>query len=570
MTPAIDIENETGQAVLQEAGQGAGNVSVTSTDVVERSAGPERSDYAGLLEIASNLGKGDFPGTIVVIRKAVEAKLSGGERAMLRNAIKSATELPVDVIKAVENDALNYHPEYGCLNSADDVTAAFLKLLSAIYHIVLWTEGRFYSYVHGNAGAPYYEAHTYDELKADILGAFVGMPCVQSERDRKEVANRICAACAREDYFADAPAGINLGNGFLRQNAVLGNVELLPHAPENKARFLLDVRYDPDARAPTFLSGLRRLLGGDGRKVRVVLQFMACILFGSMPARDRVRTVMVLYGPPRSGKSTLIELMSRFVPAHARASVPPEQWSQEYQRAMLCGVRLNTVTELSSAGRAISGAVFKQIASREPVVARQIYGKPFTFTPQAAHVFGCNELPKLSETNDSLERRFIVVTFAESLGREEVDPDFLERVWEEAPGIINLLVEEARAMHRDGAFTLPDDHEEQVVQMQHGPDPAAQVARLWVEAASDERITSRELQAALRAAGRRLGLDTTDWSSASHMRKVADLLKARYRVTRHMVDGAPFYKGIRFRDGFAVLTADEMNAGEAAGEVEGL
>ncbi|MFP5514648.1 MAG: phage/plasmid primase, P4 family [Alphaproteobacteria bacterium] len=531
-----------------------------------------QSPFISLCGRAESLGKGDYDAAIHLLQEANTANLGNTEVLLLQKRIAGSTELPADVIKAIAEDACSLHPEYGYLNTHSAVASAVDSQISELTSSAVWTEGALYAYPRDDtaegdtATERFFKPTSLEELDNELITYFPNIPLVQRPSDRKEVIKRIIAARSQHDFFDDAPAGVNLSNGFLRHNTLTGNVELLPHSPDHKARMQLDVTYDRTAAAPVFQAGLERLLNGNKKKIRAVLQFMACTVFGFMPPHDRVRTVMVLYGPPRSGKSTLIEMISRFIPNYARTSVPPEKWSDKNYLAMLKGIRLNAVTELSADGRGIAGAVFKQVASHETVTARQVYQQPVSFRPRALHMFGCNELPRVSEKNDSLERRFLVISFGHSLELDEVVPDFLEHIWQEAPGIINLLAAEAQKLSQEGRFTLPDDHQSLVVQIQHGPNPAMQVARAWVEPAMGERITSAQLQAALRVAANGLGLDTSDWKNSSHMKEVARSLGTLYGATRHVLDGAPFYRNVRFKAPYASMVTDNQRASEESNQ----
>jgi energy-coupling factor transporter ATP-binding protein EcfA2 len=280
---------------------------------------------------------------------------------------------------------------------------------------------------------------------------------------------------------------------------------------------------------------------------------MAALLFGFMPALDPVRTVLVLYGPTGSGKSTVTRLLQRFVPKHVQASIPPDMWSNGYHLVNLQGVLLNAVTELELTGRAIRGAVFKLVASHEPVTARQIRQEPVTFTPRAMHLFACNQLPTIGEGDRSLERRLMVIAVPKMADDVEVNPNFLEEAWEQAAGIVNLMVQEVEAMAETGRFRLPPDNPNLVVRMQYPDRPEEHVARLWLEPAAGERVWSTELQAAIRIEAEALGIDTAKWQSSSNMKALSIRISKLYGATRHMTEGRVFYSGVRFTQKYAEI-----------------
>lgn len=511
-----------------------------------------------LLSDASALAEGDIPGGRNLLREAIALKLPSGEMAVLRGAITEATGYGAAVVRAMANDAANFREGHGYIDGVEDLSRAFEAHISAGQGSVVACEGVLWLYaVEPSPSLPesqcgYYRMMTVDEADSIMLTAFGDLPAVRKKADRVEAFRRVYVRHERSAvFFSSAAPGVNLRNGFLRLDQASHTVELLPHDPAHRARFKLDVDHRPGARADRFMEGLMRIVDGDRAKARCLLQFVAATLFGFMPAKDPVRSVALLFGPQRTGKSTVIRLVQRFVPPHTQSAIPPELWGDERHRARLRNIRLNSVTELDFSGKAISGHHFKLIASHEPVTAREVYSKAVTFTPQALHLFACNGLPVIGERDASLERRLIVLRFAKTLTDAELDPNFLDRVWDDAPGILNLIAEEAEALWRDGRFTLPDDNLELILRMQYRDRPEDILARLWIEAAPGESITSADLQVALRFVADQMGCDTTGWDTAAKMRRLSSRLNQLYGATRHATNGRPFYDGVRFKAAFA-------------------
>ena len=52
---------------------------------------------------------------------------------------------------------------------------------------------------------------------------------------------------SRSEFFASPADGVTVKNGFVTLDKVDANLELVPHSPGHKARFMIEADYDPKA-----------------------------------------------------------------------------------------------------------------------------------------------------------------------------------------------------------------------------------------------------------------------------------------------------------------------------------
>ncbi len=492
-------------------------------------------------------------------------RLPAGEAAMLDEALMENGGFSSKVLRALKQDAACYFKAHGFLQTVDDLARALVHEMGGDTHRFVVCEGAGWLYPgDGSPLAPRWHKRSLDTLEQELLRRFPSHPMTRKASDRREVIRRVQTLFAAEDdFFASAPPGINAKNLFLRLDQATGEVRPEPHSLDHRCRFQLDAAYDPGAEAETFAAGLIRIMGDDEEKANCFVEFLAAAIFGFMPKKDNVRSVAILIGPPRSGKSTLVRLSQGLVPAYAQASIPPGLWSDEKHRAKFRGVRLNTVTELdASTSRAIAGHHFKLIASHEPVTAREVYGQSVTFTPHALHLLACNAPPTIGDRDPSIHRRLIALRVGAAISDQELNEDFLEECWTEAPGILNYLVEAAQDVWQRGRFTLPTDNEEQVLRMQFKAQPEEILVRTAIEVAPGERVWTTDLQIALRRLAQDMGLDTNSWTSSTRMRPLSDRLQELYGAERKAANGKPFYLGIRLKRPAASGDVEEVGRGE--------
>ena len=280
------------------------------------------------------------------------------------------------------------------------------------------------------------------------------------------------------DFLVRRPPGIVFENGFARAgNDADRGVKFEEHDPLHRATWGVPYILDPSAPDPeTWCRLLDDMFYHDydkDAKINVIRQWIGATLLGVAPRYVRS---LILLGPRGSGKSTITEVIDGLLPEEVRGASKPQEWSKEGNRASLEGVRLNTVQELPKSD-IIAGDYFKQILSGETTMARNLYGRPFLFTPQAGHVFCGNELPNTVDNTSGFWDRVMVVgcnrSFTREGGNEGTKKDFVRRCLEDAPGIYAWALRGADDLIRKGSYDLPPSHKQATDKWRQGTDAVA-------------------------------------------------------------------------------------------------
>lgn len=517
-----------------------------------------REEVQSVLDSASNLGKDDVEGALATFVALEMLKPSSLERLLVTQAIADATKLTDEIIAALCRDALRIHQEHGHLADSDDLARALRKDIEAKYGLLNFVDGEFWFYISNDDNRDYGTWEVLDRMEIeDHLIRDYKHPGVRTKSERREVMFRLEANSRKPGFFDDAGSGLCLENGFLVFEQ--GALHLRPHDQNNKARFKIPVSYNDEATCERFMSALTRGFGGDEGDANCYLQHLACTAFGVHPVNDPVRRVLILFGPARSGKSTYINLATKLFPPSAIASVPPEDWHDAKKVVQLHGKALNVLTELQT-DTAIKGHALKKVASGEPVTGRRLYRDAFTFKPSGWNLWACNQLPRIGEQHHSMERRFMVLQMGASLSDEEVrTTDFDTIASDEAEGIVTLLGRVLLEVMQQGQFTLPADNQEYVLRMQYGDDPAQVMPRAMLEPAPGKVVTSKELQALLRACARWMDVDTSAWASNMGMKTIVDVVETLHGGRRKQQNGAPHYEGICIKEAYRHLIEEDRD-----------
>jgi P4 family phage/plasmid primase-like protien len=190
---------------------------------------------------------------------------------------------------------------------------------------------------------------------------------------------------------------------------------------------------------------------------RAVLEFLGASLLGMAPMMARA---VMLYGEGGTGKSTLIELLTRWCQPQAVASVTPQDMGvNRFASAQLDGALLNVVDDLPAEPIKDAGAWKSSITGGRMGVERK--GRDgYTIHPRAGHLYAGNRLPVAVRANTGFWRRWLVVEYDRVFAGTQHDRDVLTALLDETPDLVCFAL---RAFLDTGGkggrgYTLPACH----------------------------------------------------------------------------------------------------------------
>ena len=258
------------------------------------------------------------------------------------------------------------------------------------------------------------------------------------------------------DFFLQAPRGIVFGNGFVQ--VTTEGIELKGHSPDHRARFAYPFAFDRDARPQRFLRYLDEVFRDDedrADKIKLVQDYGGTALLG---LSTRYQQALVLKGDGDNGKSVLCMIIEAAMPPGSTCSIPPQDFAQEYRRAMLAGKLLNVVSELPES-EILESEAFKDIVAGDSTTGRHIRQAPFTFRATAGHVFSANRLPGTVDQSHAFWRRFLVLTFNRIFTEHEKDRTLARHIVDHELGaVVSWLLIGGHRVELLKHYTLPASH----------------------------------------------------------------------------------------------------------------
>jgi len=260
--------------------------------------------------------------------------------------------------------------------------------------------------------------------------------------------------------FNDEPSSVvNCANGEVWVGED-GTVELMPHRPESRLTYCLQIDYDLSATCPTYDKALLEIFSESGNPGDLVRHWNEFMGYAIQPRRD-IPSYWILIGHGSNGKSKLLETLQRLV---GRDAVLNDQISS-FQRdrfnvAALSGKLLFIDDDLAEEAK-LADDLLKKISEAKEISARHAYGRrKFKFRCLALPIMAGNTYPLTNDSSWGMVRRAQIIPFDRIFTPEEADPNLFPEIWKkELSGILNRSLEGLQRLRKRGGFKMPEDCE---------------------------------------------------------------------------------------------------------------
>jgi putative DNA primase/helicase len=253
--------------------------------------------------------------------------------------------------------------------------------------------------------------------------------------------------------FDSDPYLLNLRNGVLNlQNAVL-----YPHDADLLITKLAPVDFDKDATCPTWLTFLDRVYAGRKALVAFMQKMTGYCLTGCTDEQ----TLFFLFGQGANGKTITIEtlraLLGDYVKQASFESLLEQRGDTGAREdiARLEGARLVTATEAPE-NRRLDKSLIKALTGGDTITARHLYRASFEYRPQFKLILAGNHRPQIRGAEDAIWRRMRIIPYDVTIPEGERDPNLLEKLLDELPGILNWAIRGCFKWQDEGLGPPPD------------------------------------------------------------------------------------------------------------------
>jgi putative DNA primase/helicase len=171
------------------------------------------------------------------------------------------------------------------------------------------------------------------------------------------------------------------------------------------------------------------------------------------------QTIWLLWGTGANGKSTFLTIVAYILGSYGHI-IPfttielPQRSAIPDDLAALRGKRFVSASEAIEGAR-LNEARLKVLSGGDPVPARHLYGRWFSYIPALKMFLSCNHLPRVEDDSHGFWRRVRLVPFLRQFTGEARDPELLNKLRAEASGILNWMVQGCLRWQAEGGLPVP-------------------------------------------------------------------------------------------------------------------
>lgn len=260
---------------------------------------------------------------------------------------------------------------------------------------------------------------------------------------------------------------LNVLNGTLDLRTGL----LREHRREDRITKLVHFNYRKDAQCPLFLKFLDRIMGGGPnageealeRAKRLAGYLRTCFGY-ALTADVSEKVVLFFFGCGNNGKTTLLEIV-RYVIAEYSAQVLIDSLMQHSMRETnasladlgdLCGARFVTTSEAEEGQRLAVGKLKYLTQGMGEIKTCRKYENPIRFAATHKLFLDANHKPIVRGAETAVWNRLKLVPFTVTIPAEEIDKTLLDKLKNEAEGILAWMVEGCRLWLAEGLGDPPE------------------------------------------------------------------------------------------------------------------
>lgn len=325
------------------------------------------------------------------------------------------------------------------------------------------------------------------------------VPFRPRQRDVDNVLDALRAECHAE---AAVPAWINptptdpnprrlivARNGWC--DPAEDKLALRPPDPRLLATAALDFDVDPNAPPPTAWLAFLDSLGLKLDEALLLREWFGYCL----TADTSQQKALMLVGPRRSGKGTILRVLTSLVGTANTASPALGSLANNFGIAPLLNARLATVTDARLSGRTDTAVVVERLLSiigEDALTVDRKHREPVTVKLDARFTLATNELPRLADSSGALSGRMLILPLTRSYYGKE-DTGLTRRLMAELPGVLLWALEGLRSLRQRGRFVQPHRGDEMQQEMDDLASPVGAFIRECCEVGPGLEVPCGEL-----------------------------------------------------------------------------
>ncbi len=244
---------------------------------------------------------------------------------------------------------------------------------------------------------------------------------------------------------------INVKNGRLD----LRTGELSPFTPEVLDFARIPVTYDPNAYSADLDKMLRRVFQNDQEVLDLFEEMVGYMLIKNC----RFRKGFLFYGSGSNGKSTILNLLKRFIGEENVSTIELEKLSDRFKTAELENKMVNIGDDINHREIVDTGTL-KKLFTGESVTVERKGQDPFTLKSYAKMIFSTNQIPRIADKSHGMYSRLMLIPFNARFSStdEDFDPFIEDKITteESLSYLLNMALRGLNRLLTNNCFTEPE------------------------------------------------------------------------------------------------------------------
>jgi P4 family phage/plasmid primase-like protien len=260
-------------------------------------------------------------------------------------------------------------------------------------------------------------------------------------------------------------------NGIVHLPSYAAGAEVItPHDPHYFSMNAVEFSVDRLATScPHWGAFLASAFPGDTSSVALLQEWMGYLLTQD----NSMQKMLFLNGAGRSGKGTIIEVISALVGAANVANPTLETLSGPFGLASLLGKQVALIGDARLSKVTVGGVLTERlltISGGNKIDINQKHRAVLTERLNTRFVISSNDMVDLQDSSGALARRWSVLVFRQSFyGREDLG--LKDRLLSELPAIFNWAIAGWVRLREQGKFTVPQASRELMEEMMESSSP---------------------------------------------------------------------------------------------------
>ena len=296
-----------------------------------------------------------------------------------------------------------------------------------------------------------YEENYYQKSDKTIEKRMLDMYPTIKRSQRNEVMDyiKILTAVKREDIQLNEYQ-VNLKNTLLD----VRTSKRLSFTPDVIEFTRIPVNYHPKAYSKDLDTVLDKVFCGD-KEARALFEEMV----GYMLIKNcKFRKGFLFYGGGSNGKSTILDLLKRFLGEGNYSTLELDKLTQRFMTAELEHMLANIGDDINKKEIVDTGTI-KKLFTGESLTIDRKWGAPFVLKSHAKMVFSANEIPRIADKTHGMYSRLMLVPFNAKFSPSDSDFDpFIEEkisTEESLSYLLNLGLSGLQRLFKQNGFTNP-------------------------------------------------------------------------------------------------------------------